>query len=96
MAYAIGVTVADLRAVDRDDAAEILAEMEGSEPPTEADVHDEGNVEVEADYTDRDGERIWFVVPKGVSPEDRERLRRMAEALAEQFLAGPNEDEDEG
>lgn len=95
MARVVGVTPEELEHDgQRPDAAEVLVRILRNEPPPPtADVHDKGddNVEVEADHTDTDGERIWFVVPKGVSEADRERLRRMAEKLAEEFVGSDDD-----
>ncbi|WP_344317074.1 hypothetical protein [Acrocarpospora pleiomorpha] len=86
-AFAIGVTPADLEQVDREDAAEVLTKMISAVHPPE---------ELEADSSEIDDGRVFFLVPKGVSMDDRERIRRWAEKLAEEFVKndGPDEDGD--
>ncbi|MFG1873350.1 helix-turn-helix domain-containing protein [Sphaerisporangium sp. NPDC049003] len=71
MAYALGISPADLQSAGRDDAAAVLTEMVGPEL---------GVVEVPLD------DSVMLIPvrmpPGGLSPADVERLRKMAEALA--------------
>ncbi len=70
MAHAVGLTPADLEKVDREDAAAILAEMQGAP-------------EVASIKLDRG--RMWFTVPAELPDEDREVIRRWAEEMAERL-----------
>lgn len=74
MAYAVGITPADLERVGRADAAAVLTEMQGPTPEVESLELDRG--------------RVWFTVPPGLSDEDREAIRRWAEEMAERIHRG--------
>jgi hypothetical protein len=71
MAYALGIAPAELDRVDRQDAADVLREMQG---PDSGD-HEVVEVEVERGV-------MLVTVPPHLSEEDREQVRRQAEELA--------------